>query len=84
MKKARTLEWGRRMVSPAPDPHAAAGVPAPAALPRLSVPARDAGTPTLRLPRVPVADRFPIAWGTEPVPLHIVRYERHRALEAAR
>ncbi|WP_281048124.1 hypothetical protein [Streptomyces himastatinicus] len=41
--------------------------------------------PTLPLPRLPVADRFPIAWDTEPVPLYIVRYDQQRrALEATR
>ncbi len=90
MKKAiaRILEWGLRLVLPAPAPDEAASVsertPVPAARPRLSVSVRAVDPPTLPLPRIPVADRFPIAWDTEPVPLYIVRYEQHRALEATR
>jgi len=57
--------------------------PAPARR-HLSVSVCYVDPPTLPLPRIPVADRFPIAWDTEPVPLYIVRYEQHRALEAAR
>ncbi|EFL25432.1 hypothetical protein SSOG_05146 [Streptomyces himastatinicus ATCC 53653] len=91
MKKAivQILEWALRLVSPAPTPHEVAGAPertpAPAAQPRLSVSVCAVDPPTLPLPRLPVADRFPIAWDTEPVPLYIVRYDQQRrALEATR
>ena len=80
---ARILEWGLRLVVPVPAPPSAR-TPAPAARPRLSVTVCAVDPPTLPLPRIPVADRFPIAWDTEPVPLYIGRYEQHRALEATR
>lgn len=90
MKKAiaRILEWGLRLLVPAPGSREAAAAPkrtpVPAAQPRLSVSVCAVDPPTLPLPRIPVADRFPIAWDTEPVPLYIVRYEQRRALEATR
>ncbi|ADI09433.1 hypothetical protein SBI_06313 [Streptomyces bingchenggensis BCW-1] len=40
--------------------------------------------PTLVLPRVPAAERFPILWDFDPVGLYVVRYERERALGVAR
>ncbi|ADI08425.1 hypothetical protein SBI_05305 [Streptomyces bingchenggensis BCW-1] len=40
--------------------------------------------PTLRLPRIPAAERFPIVWDADPVGLYVVQYERERALGVAR
>ncbi|MGY0059279.1 hypothetical protein ACWY4P_22450 [Streptomyces sp. LZ34] len=40
--------------------------------------------PTLVLPRVPAAERFPIVWDADPVGLYVLRYERERALGVAR
>lgn len=40
--------------------------------------------PTLPLPRIPAAERFPIVWDADPVGLYVVRYERERALGVAR
>ncbi|MDT0549634.1 MULTISPECIES: hypothetical protein [unclassified Streptomyces] len=40
--------------------------------------------PTLFLPRVPAAERFPILWDFDPVGLYVVQYERERALGVAR
>lgn len=40
--------------------------------------------PTLVLPRVPAAERFPILWDFDPVGLYVVRYERERALGGTR
>lgn len=39
-----------------------------------------ADPPTLRLPRLPAGDRFPIAWDTDPVPLYVLRHEHLRTL----
>lgn len=85
MKKtiAQVLEWWLRLLlPPAPEPHGASGTPDRAPAPVAAVCCAD--PPTLQLPRIPVGDRFPIAWDTEPVPLYIVRYEQQRAPGAAR
>lgn len=93
MKKAiaRILEWGLGLLQPALVHHgtvdAAPSAPAPTApVPaptRLPVSFCYADPPTLSLPRIPVGERFPVAWDTDPVPLYIVRYEAQRALGAA-
>lgn len=40
--------------------------------------------PTLVLPRIPAAERFPIVWDADPVGLYVVQYERERALGMTR
>ncbi|MER7793886.1 hypothetical protein [Streptomyces sp. NPDC097640] len=40
--------------------------------------------PTLVLPRVPAAERFPILWDFDPVGPYVLRYEQGRALGVAR
>ncbi|NUS87754.1 MAG: hypothetical protein HOY75_34880 [Streptomyces sp.] len=40
--------------------------------------------PTLVLPRIPAAERFPIVWDVDPVGLYVVEYERERALGMTR
>jgi hypothetical protein len=45
--------------------------------------ARYEDPPTLALPRVPAAERFPILWDFDPVGLYVLRYERERALGVA-
>ncbi|KAK1179887.1 hypothetical protein B7755_018115 [Streptomyces sp. NBS 14/10] len=40
--------------------------------------------PTLVLPRIPAAERFPIVWDADPVGLYVVEYERERALGMTR
>ncbi|MFD8384785.1 hypothetical protein ACFV2X_40745 [Streptomyces sp. NPDC059679] len=93
-KHIRTLlEWLLQLLLPAPGCHRAADTATPApphavvpvpALTRVSASDRPADPPTLRLPRIPVGERFPIAWDTDPVGLYVVEYERQRALGAAR
>jgi hypothetical protein len=39
--------------------------------------------PTLRLPRIPAAERFPILWDFDPVGPYVLRREQERALEVA-
>lgn len=93
-KHIRTLlEWLLQLLLPAPGrrravdaatpalPHA--GVPVPA-LPRVPASGYSADPPTLHLPRIPLGERFPIAWDTEPVGAYVIQYERQRTLEAAR
>ncbi|MEU5030103.1 hypothetical protein [Streptomyces milbemycinicus] len=93
-KHIRTLlEWLLQLLLPAPGRHRAADtatsalphavVPVPA-LTRVSASGCSADPPTLRLPRIPVGERFPIAWDTDPVGLYVLRYEQQRALGAAR
>lgn len=87
---ARIVERLRRLLLPASGRHRSVGVPA-AAVP-VPVPAPDcvpaaacdADPPTLQLPRIPVGERFPIPWDTDPVGAYVIQYERQRALEAAR
>ncbi|MFD8384808.1 hypothetical protein ACFV2X_40865 [Streptomyces sp. NPDC059679] len=40
--------------------------------------------PTLPLPRIPAAERFPLVWDVDPVGLYVVEYERERALGMTR
>ncbi|MGY0057733.1 hypothetical protein ACWY4P_14435 [Streptomyces sp. LZ34] len=93
-KHIRTLlEWLLQLLLPAPGrhrtadaatpapPHAAVSVPA---LTRVPVSGCSADPPALRLPRIPVGERFPIAWDTDPVGLYVLLYERQRALGATR
>lgn len=40
--------------------------------------------PTLPLPRIPAAERFPIVWDVDPVGLYVVEYEREQALGMTR
>lgn len=88
---ARSMErWGRRLF-PVPGrhrttnalQHTPARVAVPVSVPTC-VPAGDADSPTLQLPRIPAGDRSPIAWDTDPVPLYVLRYERQRALRVSR
>jgi hypothetical protein len=88
---ARSIERWLRKLFPAPGRHrtvdASKPTPASAAV-TVPVPACVAtgveDSPTLQLPRIPTAERFPIAWDTDPVPLYVLRYEQQRALEASR
>lgn len=88
---ARSMERWLRKLFPASGRHRTVGAakPTPAsAVVAVPVPACVAtgieDSPTLQLPRIPTAERFPIAWDTDPVPLYVLWYEQQRALEASR
>jgi hypothetical protein len=94
----RTLvEWARKgLVSAVGQERRSAEHPAahPAPTPVPTPPSRPVATastsvlyedpPTLVLPRIPAAERFPIVWDADPVGLYIVEYERERALGTTR
>jgi hypothetical protein len=53
------------------------------AAPSAPAPAFYEDPPTLRLPRIPAAERFPILWDFDPVGPYVLRREQERALEVA-
>ncbi|MFI0818451.1 hypothetical protein ACH4TX_18370 [Streptomyces sp. NPDC021098] len=80
LRKLFPASGRHRTVDASPTPASAAvAVPGPAC-----VATGIEDPPTLQLPRIPTAERFPIAWDTDPVPLYVVRYEQQRALGASR
>ncbi|MBL1095313.1 hypothetical protein [Streptomyces coffeae] len=83
---ARFMVWWRgtlrpvtlsHLTMPEPSQSAPVRVPAPARVPAA---VRRADPPTLPLPRLPVRERFPIVWDTDPVPLYILQHERRQTL----
>ncbi|GAA3648288.1 hypothetical protein GCM10022420_024090 [Streptomyces iranensis] len=85
---ARSMDRWRRTLFPATGRHRTTrSIPVRVAVPAPSptcVAAWHEDSPTLQLPRIPPAERYPIAWDADPVPLYVLRHERQRALGAAR